>query len=183
MCRKPLIHLASAVVVALGLALVAQISLVWAAEPAPEFYDRLEQMHGHTCGGSLMGARLGFAARRALQEAGATGKVKATYYDHSCPVDGIQLAAGTTYGNRAIEVVDRDEHRLVLTPAEGPRVEARITESALDRVKPSRALAKEARKLPQGSPERAELERQVAAIFDWLRTAPESDVVVVRVLD
>jgi formylmethanofuran dehydrogenase subunit E len=43
-------------------------------------------------------------------------------------VDGVQVGAGTTYGNAALSVEDRDEHRLVLT-AEGDKrqVEARLT--------------------------------------------------------
>lgn len=150
-------------------------------EPSPDLYAALARFHGHTCAGSLMGARLGLAARAALERAGAGGKLKAQYFSHSCPVDGIQVAAGTTYGNGAIAVQDRDEHRLVLSDeAGGRKVEARVTARAMEKARTSRALAKKARALPAGSPERARLEQEVEAIFAWLRTAPEAEVVTLK---
>ena len=99
--------------------------------PTAVQYSQLETFHGHVCAGSIFGARLGLAAREALKEAGGTGKFTARYYDLSCPVDGIQVAAGTTYGNKALTVQDRDEHRLLLTAAGNKRVvEARLTKNA-----------------------------------------------------
>ncbi|CAG1001339.1 partial formylmethanofuran dehydrogenase subunit E, partial [Anaerolineae bacterium] len=108
-----------------------------AGAPDPGLYDFLARFHGHTCAGSLMGARLGLAAKVALKEAGGEGKLKARYFDHSCPVDGIQVAAGTTLGNKAMEVVNKNEHRLLLTAEKnGRQVEARLTRLAEEKAKP-----------------------------------------------
>lgn len=149
--------------------------------PDPALFATLEKFHGHTCAGSLFGARLGSAALEALRAAGGTGKAKAVYHDHSCPVDGVQVAAGVTYGNQALVVDDRDEHRLVLTAAgNGKRVEARLTAKAEEMGLRSRDLGKQARALPEGSAERGRLEREIEGIHDWLRTAPTGEVVTVR---
>ncbi len=151
--------------------------------PDPEFFDFLERFHGHTCAGSLMGARLGLAAKSALKTVGGEGKLKARYFDHSCPVDGIQVAAGTTLGNKALEVVDKNEHRLLLTAEKnGRQVEARLTKVAEEKAKPTRDLSKKARALPAGSPERQRLEKEVEGVYAWFRTAPEAEVVTVRVV-
>lgn len=153
------------------------------APPDPDLYDFLLRFHGHTCAGSLMGARLGLAAKAALKAAGGEGKLKARYYDHSCPVDGIQVTAGTTLGNKAMEVVDKNEHRLLLTAEKnGRQVEARLTKLAEEKAKPTRDLSKKARALPAGSPERQRLEKEVEGIYAWFRTAPEAEVVTVRVV-
>lgn len=147
----------------------------------PGLSEQLEKFHGHTCAGSLMGARLGLAAKAALKAAGGEGKVKAKYFDHSCPVDGIQVAVGTTYGNHAIDVEDKNEHRLLLTAEKGgQQVEARLTKQAEEKGKQARELTKQARELPVGSPERKRLEKDVEEIFAWFRTAPDGDVVVVK---
>lgn len=151
--------------------------------PDPGLYDFLARFHGHTCAGSLMGARLGLAAKAALKAAGGEGKLKATYFDQSCPVDGIQVAAGTTLGNKAMEVVDKNEHRLLLTAEKnGRQVEARLTRLAEEKAKPTRELSKKARALPAGSPERQRLEKEVEDVYAWFRTAPDAEVVTVRVV-
>ncbi len=148
--------------------------------PSPTLYNQLETFHGHVCAVSIFGARLGLAAKEALKAAGGTGKVVATYYDLSCPVDGIQVAAGTTYGNKALTVIDRDEHRLVLT-AEGNKrsVEVRLTKKAEELGLKSRDLGKKIKSLPAGSQERLTLEREVDDIYGWLKTAPTTEVVSV----
>src|SRR5512136_1545214 len=67
------------------------------AGPSPdraEICRFLERFHGHTCPGSLMGLRLGMAAKEALK---GSGKLRAKCFALSCPVDGIQVGAGTTY--------------------------------------------------------------------------------------
>lgn len=154
-----------------------------AAAMDPGIFEQLEKFHGHTCGGSLMGARLGLAAKAALKAAGGEGKIKARYYNLSCPVDGVQIAAGTTFGNRAIEVEDKGEQRLLLTAEKDNRqVEARLTKLAEEKGTLSRELSKKARELPVRSPERQRLEAEVEEIFTWLRTAPDADVVIVKIL-
>lgn len=175
----------------LGLLVVAALcaiggsgSICWGSEKAretKELYEVLERFHGHVCGGSLMGARLGLAARAALEQSGSKGKFKARYFSLACPADGIQVAAGTTYGNRAIEVEDRDEQRLLLSDEKsGREVEVRLTTTAAEKAGASRDLTKKAKSLPADSPERVRLEREVEGIFTWLRTAPEAAVVTVR---
>jgi formylmethanofuran dehydrogenase subunit E len=153
------------------------------AKPEPALFSQLEVFHGHVCAGSIFGARIGLAAKEALKRAGGTGKFTSRYYDLSCPVDGVQFGAGTTYGNAALSIEDRDEHRLVLT-AEGNKlkVEARLTRNAEELGLKSRDLGKMAKTLPAGSLERVQLEREIEEIFSWLKTAPEQEVVVVTPL-
>lgn len=152
--------------------------------PVAALYSQLEVFHGHVCAGSIFGARLGTAAREALKAAGGTGKFTARYYDLSCPVDGIQVAAGTTYGNAALAVDDRDEHRLVLTAyGNKMQVEARLTAKAEQIGLKSRDLGNQAKELPAGSPKRQQLEREIEEIHEWLRTAPTEDVVFVAKLN
>ena len=79
----------------------------------PALFNQLEAFHGHVCAGSIFGARIGLAAKDALNKAGGTGIFTARYYDLSCPVDGVQVGAGTTYGNAALAVEDRSEERRV----------------------------------------------------------------------
>lgn len=148
--------------------------------PTASLFSQLETFHGHVCAGSIFGARIGAAAKDALKKAGGTGKFTARYYDLSCPVDGIQVGAGTTYGNAALAVEDRDEHRLVLT-AEGNKrqVEARLTTKAEDLGLKSRDLGKKAEGLPSGSAERIRLEQEIDGIYSWLKTAPVEEVVTV----
>lgn len=154
-----------------------------AASSDTAVYESLEKFHGHVCAGSIFGVRLGLAAKEALKEAGGTGKFTARYYDLSCPVDGIQVASGTTYGNGALTVNDRDEHRLILTATGNKRqVEARLTKKAEVLGLRSRDLGKKARALPEASAERQRLELEIEEIFNWLRTAPASEIVTVAVL-
>ena len=149
------------------------------APPDKATYDFLEKFHGHVCAGSLFGARLGYAAKEALRASGGEGKLKARYYDLSCPVDGVQVTAGTTYGNGALVVEDKDQHRLVLT-ADGNKlqVEARLTKKAEDMGPRFRELKKKAGKLPEDSPERKRMEQEAKDILDWLKDAPTDEVVV-----
>jgi formylmethanofuran dehydrogenase subunit E len=152
-------------------------------KPTSALFSQLEAFHGHVCAGSIFGARIGLVAKEALKHAGGTGKFTARYYDLSCPVDGVQVAAGTTYGNSALTVDDRDEQRLVLT-AEGNKrqVEARLTPKAEELGMKSRDLGKKAKRLPAGSPERVRIEQEIEEIYSWLKTAPDEEVVSVKVL-
>lgn len=167
----------------MALAVMGNSSYAGDAIPVPALYSQLETFHGHVCAGSIFGARLGIAAKEALKEAGGTGRFTARYYDLSCPVDGIQVAAGTTYGNKALSVQDRDEHRLVLSASKNKRtVEARLTKKAEDLGLKSRDLGNKANTLAAGSPERMKLKREIEDIFKWLKTAPTSEVVKVTLL-
>ena len=168
----------------MSLAVSCNDALATGAVAAPALFSQLENFHGHVCAGSIFGARLGLAAKDALKAAGGTGKFTARYYDLSCPVDGIQIAAGTTYGNKALTVQDLDEHRLVLTAAENKRsVEARLTKKAEQMGLRSRDLGNKVKALPANAPEKAALEREVEEIYAWLRNAPTDDVVIVTALN
>lgn len=164
----------------MALAVMISSSHAGDAVPTPAMYRRLEAFHGHVCAGSIFGARIGLAAKEALKEAGGTGKFTARYYNLSCPVDGIQVGAGTTYGNKALTVKERDEQRLVLTASGNKRsVEACLTKKAEELGLKSRDLGKKAKALPAGSPERVKLEREIEDIYTWLKTAPTVEVVSV----
>jgi formylmethanofuran dehydrogenase subunit E len=140
----------------------------------------LERFHGHTCPGSLMGLRLGMAAKEALK---GSGKLKAKCFMLSCPVDGIQVGAGTTYGNKALEVEDRNELRLILTDVtSGRQVEARLTQRAEEMGKTYRDLSNQGRSCPPGSPDRLRIEKEMGAVLEWFRTAPDAEVVTIRSL-
>lgn len=162
----------------MALVVMGTNSYAGGGNPTPALFSQLETFHGHVCAGSIFGARLGLAAKEALKEAGGTGKFTARYYDLSCPVDGIQVAAGTTYGNRALAVQEQDEHRLVLTASGNKRVvEARLTKKAEELGLKSRDLGKKAKALPADSSERVRLEREIEDIYSWLKTAPTGEVV------
>ncbi len=176
-------------VLAIAIPLLSMAGIAYTREGAraaaiePGFYETLEKLHGHTCAGSLMGARLGLAAKLALKAAGGEGKLKAKYFSLSCPVDGIQYAAGTTYGNKAIEVVDQNEHRLLLSAEKnGRQVEARLTKPAEEKAKKFRELKCKVTALPVGSPERQRMEKYVGDVIAWFKTAPDVEVVQVRLV-
>lgn len=149
------------------------------AEPDSSFYESLEYFHGHTCAGSIFGARLGYAAKTAMRD---HGKLKAQYFDLSCPIDGIQYAAGTTYGNRALDVIDQNDHHLILIDKEsGKKVDARITEQAIEKGKRFRELSNGLRSLDPESDEALILKKEKNSVLDWLKTAPDSQVVIIQI--
>ena len=124
---------------------------------------------------------MGHAAKEALRTAGGEGKLKATVFDLSCPVDGIQVSAGTTYGNKALTVKDRDERRLILeADGNGKRVEATLAPKAEKPALRSRELGKKTRELPENSAERQGMEKEIEEILTWLRTAPTAEVVAIK---
>jgi formylmethanofuran dehydrogenase subunit E len=165
-------------VLAAGVMAVAVSAPARGAAPPPDLWERLKAFHGDLCLGSVMGARIGLAAKAALLKAGGEGKIKATYYDLSCPVDGVQVAVGTTYGGRTLTVEDKDDHRLVLTAeGNGKQVEARLTEFADDKGATYREMKGKSRALPAGSKERQGVENEMAAIVEWFKSAPDAEVV------
>jgi formylmethanofuran dehydrogenase subunit E len=179
-CHKILPCVAFAGVMSMTISCNGALAAAFGTTPEAALHSQLEAFHGHVCAGSIFGARMGLAAKEALKAAGGTGKYTAKYYDLSCPVDGIQMGAGTTYGNAALVVEDRDEHRLVLTAAGNNRqVEVRLTKKAEELGLKSRELGKKAKTLQSGTPERLLLEREVAELYSWLRIAPTNEVVAV----
>jgi formylmethanofuran dehydrogenase subunit E len=170
----------AAIVLVVATLMAVNIPRAISAPPDAEMYTFLERFHGHTCAGSLMGLRLGLAAKEALK---GEGKVKAKCFVLSCPVDGIQVGAGTTYGNKALEVEDRNELYLILTEVKnGRQVEARLTKKAMEMGKNYRDLSGKARAHTPGSPEQLRLENEIKAVLDWFRAASDSEVVTVRTL-
>ncbi len=109
------------------------IPVAYSAPPDAEMCAFLEKFHGHICPGSLMGLRLGLTAKEALH---AEGKVEAKTFLLACSVDGIQVGAGATYGNKALTVDDKNEMYLILTDTKsGREVEARLTDEAMEKGK------------------------------------------------
>ena len=156
------------------------IPIANSSPPDEEMCDFLERFHGHVCPGSLMGLRLGLAAKEALN---AEGRIEAKTFLLACSVDGIQVATGATYGNRAITVEDRNEMYLILTDTKtGRQVEARLTEEAMEKGKGFRELSSKSRTLKSGSPEQLALKKQIDDILNWYRTAPDEKVVTIKVL-
>ncbi len=101
-----------------------------------------------------------------------------------CPVDGIQVSTGATYGNKSLVVEDLNELYLILTDVESDRqVEVRLTEEAMEKGKSFRDLSSKARSYPSGSPEQLRFKKEIDAVLDWFRTAPDSEVVTIRALE
>lgn len=154
--------------------------IAYSAPPDAEMCDFLERFHGHTCPGSLMGLRLGLTAKETLK---AEGRIEAMTFLLACPVDGIQVATGATYGNRAIIVEDRKEMSLILTDTKtGKQVEAHLTEEAMKKGKGFRELSGKSRALKVGSPEQLAIKKEIDDILNWYRTAPDEKVVTIKVL-
>lgn len=151
--------------------------------PDQDVYQLAEQFHGHTCTGLIIGIRIGIATKEALRAAGVSGKFKAQYYSKSCPVDGLQIAIGTTYGSKSIEVIDHRENRLILSDITGRhRIEATLTEFADKQRLQSISLKMKTNKLQDGVEEKNRLEQEMENINSWFRTAPDEEVVAVHFL-
>jgi formylmethanofuran dehydrogenase subunit E len=163
---------------------LGQPRLSWGGEPPcpePDLFQRVEQFHGDGCVGQLIGVRLALGAKSALQKSGVTGRLKARYYARNCAVDGIQVAAGTTIGNRSLVVLDKNDNRLELSDASGKHaVEARLTTLATAKSKRSLELKRQLQFLPADSGQRLALQGELDAIAAWFRTADAAQVVTVR---
>ena len=180
-CIKASFRYGVSILLVLAVMAVVNTPTATSAPPDAETCERLERFHGHTCPGSLMGLRLGLTAKEALK---GHGKLKAKCFILACPVDGIQVGVGTTWGNRGLEVENRGEMSLVLTDVEsGRQVEARLTEKAMDKGKSYRELSGKARSQPAGSFARKGFEKEAEAVLDWFRTAPDSEVVTIKDLN
>ena len=152
----------------------------YSTPPDSEMCNFLAKFHGHTCPGSLMGLRLALAAKEALH---AEGRIEAKTFLLACPVDGIQVGAGTTYGNRALTVEDKKEMGLILTDTKtGKKVEARLTERAMENGKGYRELSAKSRSLKAGSPEQLAVKKEIENILNWYRTVPDREVVTIQTL-
>ncbi len=152
--------------------------MAYSSPPNAETCAFLEKLHGHTCPGSLMGLRLGLAAKEALN---AQGRVEAKTFMLACSVDGIQVGAETTYGNKALTVEDRNEMYLILTDTKtGKKVEVRLTKEAMEKGKGFKELSARSRSLEAGSPEQLAVQKEVDDILNWYRTAPDEKVVTIK---
>jgi formylmethanofuran dehydrogenase subunit E len=154
--------------------------MAFSSPPDAKMCAFMGKFHGHTCPGSLMGLRLGLAAKEALN---AQGRIEAKTFIHACPVDGIQVATGATYGNRAITVEDGNKMVLILTDTKtGKQVEDTLTQEAMERGKGFRELSSKSRSLKAGSLEQLAVKKEIDDILNWYRTAPDEKVVVIKVL-
>lgn len=77
-------------------------------EPVPtkKLFDGAADFHGHRCPGLAMGVRAGYEALRVLGVSREDRRLKCTAESNACYIDGIQFAAGTTLGNKSIEIRD-----------------------------------------------------------------------------
>lgn len=150
-----------------------------ATGPGREFFTILERLHGHRCPMSILGARLGLAARAALGKLQPNeNRLRARYYHRNCALDGVQLATRCTLGNGNIEVLPAGEHRLELSIVGGGRhVEAELRTEALERGHRFAGLRTRAEDLPPESAARKTLEIQMTDILTALETAPEEELV------
>lgn len=146
----------------------------------PGFFEVLARLHGHRCPMSILGARLGLAARAALGAAPGQ-RLTAVYLHQTCALDGIQLATGCTAGNGNLQVAPRGEHRLLLRrEGEARGVEAELTELALARGRAYGALKTRAEAAPPGTPERDRGEAALETLLRELEAAPAAELVTVR---
>ena len=154
------------------------------AGPDREFFAALERLHGHRCPMSILGARLGWAARALLGvEAHAWRRLRGCYHHSTCAVDGIQLATQCTSGNGNLEVLAEGDHRLVLTALDdGRRAEARPTVQALQSGRRYGELRARADDLPPGCEEEKSLRAELAALLDHLETAPREELVAATLI-
>ena len=154
-----------------------------AAGPDRALFAALERLHGHRCPMSILGARMGWAARAALGvDADAWKRLRGRYHHRTCAVDGIQLATQCTAGNGNLEVLAEGDHRLVLIALEdGRRAEARPTAHALQSGRRCGELRARADEMPAGSDTEQALRAQVATLLDHLETAPQEELVAVTV--
>lgn len=144
----------------------------------PGFFELLARLHGHRCPMSILGARLGLAAREALGPLPEGRRLRGRYCHQTCALDGIQLATGCTLGNRNLEVDSRGEHRFDLWADDEARVvSARLSGGALERGRAYAELRQCLERLPRRSSERGLLETRMAAMLEDLETAPASDLV------
>jgi formylmethanofuran dehydrogenase subunit E len=129
---------------------------------------------------SILGARLGLAARAALGAAPGE-RLTARYLHQTCALDGIQLATGCTAGNGNLQVDRRGEHRLLLF-REGSTagVEAELTAHALARGQAYGRLRAEAEAAPPGTPEGRRAEEALEELLGELEAAPAQELVSVR---
>lgn len=164
--------------------LMGQGQIAWGGDAScqeSDVYQQAEQFHGDSCTGQLIGVRLALSAKRALQKIGAAGKMKARFFNNNCAIDGIQVAAGTTIGTKTLEIIDRNENRLVLSDKEGTHVvEAKLTKLAEEKSKVSLGLKKKMKLLPAESDQMRQLRVEQETIFSWFRNTSDADVVTVR---
>jgi formylmethanofuran dehydrogenase subunit E len=160
---------------------LVNIPVTYSAPRDVEMCTFLEKFHVHTCPGSLMGLRLGLATKEALH---AEGKIEAKTFFLACPVDGIQVGAGTTYGNRSLTVDDKKELYLILADTKsGRQVEARLTKEAVEKGKGFRELSAKAQSLKAGSTEQLAVKKEIDEILNWYRTEPDEKIVKIKALN
>jgi formylmethanofuran dehydrogenase subunit E len=102
---------------------------------AGDFFTFLARFHGHRCPMSIMGARMGLAARAVVgyhREDGG-GDVRAIYHHKTCAVDGVMAALGTTLGNNNLQLLPEGEHLLeARNLATGVAVKVELAPQALE---------------------------------------------------
>ncbi len=146
------------------------------SDPASDLFGLLARFHGHRCPMSVLGARLGLASRAALGAPGG-GRLRARYHSATCALDGVQVTTGCTLGNRGLEVVPGERHRLELRTEDGRRrVVVEPTAWALEQGRRFGEIRRRCEPLPAGSAERARMEAEMEALLQGLERAPDGRV-------
>jgi formylmethanofuran dehydrogenase subunit E len=129
---------------------------------------------------SILGARMGLAARAALGERIGEGeRLAARYYHRTCAIDGIQLATNCTLGNGNIEVEPRGEHRLTLwIQGSDDSVDVRLSPLALAKGRAYAESRQAAEGLDPDSPAGRRAARDMEAILAELEEVPDSELVL-----
>jgi len=144
-----------------------------------ELYATLARLHGHRCPMSVLGARLGLAAREAL--AAPERRLAARYAHQTCALDGIQMTTQCTLGNGNLRVDPAGEHRLLLW-AQGDTwgVEATLTHGALERGRQYAELRRQVERLAAEDEAREAIQGEMEAVLRELREAPADELVSIR---
>ena len=83
----------------------------------------------------------------------------------------------------ALTLPEKCKPLTAITPFNAEKLPAKVTEEAGAKGKRFRDLSGKSRSLAAGSPERLSMEKQIEAVLDWFRTAPDSEVVTVKIVE
>lgn len=144
-----------------------------------EFYNWLARLHGHRCPMSILGARMAFAALKAIKpRMDEESRLTARYFHQTCAIDGIQLVSSCTLGNNNIQIESKGDHRLVLwIQKTRDSVSATLTQYALTEGRSYGAIKKEGDAFPENSSERVKKMKEMDSLLLRLESAPQGDLV------
>lgn len=147
----------------------------------PAFWQALARLHGHRCPMSILGARLGLAAREALGGARSWKQLSARYHHRTCALDGVQMATSCTLGNGNLQIEPTGEHLLVLwDPETRDQARVRLSEEALAAGRRYGELRRTSEGLAPGTTARTAADEEAETILAWLESAPAESLVTIE---